>query len=126
MLRQLVAWTGRHLSLKQGDGGHILIGGGWPGDQDANGAAQLRRTSIEGNIALACRALPPLRDLQIVRAWTGLAPNQNRPPLICATPGAPGLWHGVTGNGYTLAPIVGRMLADAIRTGKTLPPAFAL
>ena len=126
MLRQLVAWTGRHLSLKQGDGGHILIGGGWPGDQDANGAAQLRRTSIEGNIALACRALPPLRDLQIVRAWTGLAPNQNRPPLICATPGAPGLWHGVTGNGYTLAPIVGRMLADAIRTGKILPPAFAL
>lgn len=126
MLRQLVAWTGRHLSLKQGDGGHILIGGGWPGDQDALGAAQLRRESIEGNIALACRALPPLRDLHIVRAWTGLAPNQNRPPLICATPGQPGLWHGVTGNGYTLAPIVGRMLADAIRTGAALPPAFAL
>lgn len=126
MLRQLVAWTGRHLSLKQGDGGHILIGGGWPGNQDALGAAQLRRESIEGNIALACRALPALRDLHVVRAWTGLAPNQNRPPLICSTPGQPGLWHGVTGNGYTLAPIVGRMLADSIRTGATLPPAFAL
>lgn len=126
ILRQLVAWTGRHLSLKQGDGGHILIGGGWPGDHDANGAAQLRRTSIEGNLALACRALPALRDLHVVRAWTGLAPNQNRPPLICATPGHPGLWHGVTGNGYTLAPIVGRMLADSIRTNAPLPPAFAL
>ncbi len=126
MLRQLVAWTGRHLSLKQGDGGHVLIGGGWPGTLDGNGAAQVRRDSIEGNLALACRALPGLRPLHMARAWTGLAPNQSRPPLISATPGQPGLFHAMTGNGYTLGPIIGRMLADAIRTGAPLPPAFAL
>ena len=126
MLRQLVAWTGRHLSLKQGDGGHVLIGGGWPGTLDGNGAAQLERESIEGNLGLACRALPGLRPLHVVRAWAGLAPNQSRPPLISATPGQPGLWHAMTGNGYTLGPVIGRMVADAIRTGAALPATFGL
>ena len=126
MLRQLVAWTGRHLSLKQGDGGHLLIGGGWPGTQDAYGAAQVRRESLEGNVALACHALPGLRGVHVLRAWTGLAPHLDRAPLISATPGLPGLWHGVTGNGYTLGPVVGRMLADAVQGRGALPATFAL
>lgn len=126
MLRQLVAWTGRHLSLKQGNGGHLLIGGGWPGTQDANGAAQVRRDSLEGNLALACRALPGLHGVDVLRAWTGLAPTLNRAPVISGTPGLPGLWHGVTGNGYTLGPVVGRMLADAVLSRAALPTAFSL
>jgi len=126
MLRQLVAWTGRHLSLKQGNGGHLLIGGGWPGTQDANGAAQVRRDSLEGNLALACRALPGLHGVDVLRAWTGLAPHLDRAPVISGTPGLPGLWHGVTGNGYTLGPVVGRMLADAVLGRAALPTAFSL
>ena len=126
MLRQLVAWTGRHLSLKQGDGGHLLIGGGWPGTHDAHGAAQVRRSSLEGNLALAGRALPGLRGVHVLRAWTGLAPHLDRAPVISATPGLPGLWHGVTGNGYTLGPVVGRMLADAVQGRAALPRAFSL
>ena len=46
--------------------------------------------------------------------------------VISATPGLPGLWHGVTGNGYTLGPVVGRMLADAAQGRAALPPAFSL
>jgi len=126
MLRQLVAWTGRHLSLKQGNGGHLLIGGGWPGTQDANGAALVRRDSLEGNLALACRALPALHGVHVLRAWTGLAPHLDRAPVISATPGLPALWHGVTGNGYTLGPVVGRMLADAVLGRAALPAAFRL
>ena len=126
MLRQLVAWTGRHLSLKQADGGHILVGGGWPGFQDATGAARVRRESVEGNLALACRALPGLRGVPVLRAWTGLAPHLDRAPVISATPGSPGLWHGVTGNGYTLGPVVGRMLADAVLGRKALPGVFGV
>ena len=126
MLRQLVAWTGRHLSLKQGNGGHILVGGGWPGYQDATGAARVRRESVEGNLALACRALPGLRGVHVLRAWTGLAPHLDRAPVISGTPGVPGLWHGVTGNGYTLGPVVGRMLADAMLGRGALPDAFGV
>lgn len=36
------------------------------------------------------------------------------------------MFHAMTGNGYTLGPVIGRMLADAIRTGEALPAAFAL
>ena len=126
MLRQLVAWTGRHLSLKQGDGGHLLIGGGWPGTIDASGATHVLRSSLEGNLALAARALPGLRALRVTRAWTGLAPHMARAPIISATPGLPGLWHAVSGNGYTLGPVMGRMLADAILGRAPLPTAFAL
>ncbi len=126
MLRQLVAWTGRHLSLKQGDGGHMLIGGGWPGAIDANGATRVLRASLEGNLALAGRALPGLRSVHVIRAWTGLAPHLDRAPVISTTPGAPGLWHAVTGNGYTLGPVIGRMMADAVRGRTTLPAAFSL
>ena len=126
MLRQLVAWTGRHLSLKQGDGGHLLIGGGWPGTIDAAGATHGLRSSLEGNLALAVRALPVLGGVRVVRAWTGLAPHLTRAPVISATPGQAGLWHGVSGNGYTLGPVMGRMLADAVAGRTALPEAFAL
>ncbi len=126
MLRQLVAWTGRHLSLKQGDGGHLLVGGGWPGTVDAHGAAGVRRASLEGNLALAARALPGLAGVHVLRAWTGLAPHLDRAPVISGTPGLPGLWHGVTGNGYTLGPVAGRMLADAVQGRAALPAAFSL
>ena len=126
MLRQLVAWTGRHLSLKQGNGGHLLIGGGWPGTQDARGAAQVLRSSLEGNLSLACRALPGLRGVHVLRAWTGLAPHLDRGPVISGTPGQPGLWHGVTGNGYTLGPAVGQMLADGVLGRAALPATFGL
>lgn len=126
MLRQLVAWTGRHLSLKQGNGGHLLVGGGWPGSVDADGAAQVLRRSLEGNLALAARALPGLRGVHVLRAWTGLAPHLDRPPVISATPGKPGLWHAVTANGYTLGPVLGRMMADAVQNRTPLPAAFSL
>lgn len=46
--------------------------------------------------------------------------------MISGTPGLPGLWHGVTGNGCTLGPVAGRMLADAVRGRAALPAAFGL
>ena len=116
---ELVARTGRHLSLKQEAGGHLLVGGGWPGAMDAHGATQVLRESLEGNLALAARALPGLRGVHVLRAWSGLAPHLDRAPVISTTPGLPGLWHAVTGNGYTLGPLLGpllgRMVADAVR-----------
>lgn len=126
VLRQLVAWTGRHLSLKQGKAGHLLIGGGWPGRLLPDGSTAVLRDSLQGNIALAARALPVLREARVVRAWTGLAPHLARGPVISGTPGMPGLWHAVGGNGYTLGPIMGRMVAEAAMQRERPPEAFAL
>jgi glycine/D-amino acid oxidase-like deaminating enzyme len=124
-MRHLVAHAGRHLSLKQGDGGHVLVGGGWPGVQDAQGAPRNLRRSIEGNLWVAGRVLPALAGMQVLRAWTGLAVEVDRAPLLGETPGMPGLFHAVTSNGYTLAPIAGRLTADAV-LGRGVAPEFTL
>ncbi|WP_431267409.1 FAD-dependent oxidoreductase [Dankookia sp. P2] len=121
-MRHLVAHAGRHLSLKQGDGGHVLVGGGWPGMLDAEGSPRNLRRSIEGNLWVAGRVLPGIGGLHALRAWTGLAVEVDRAPLLGETPGIPGLFHAVTSNGYTLAPIAGRMTAEAVLGRAAVPP----
>ena len=123
VLRQLVAQMGLHLSLKQGDGGHLLIGGGWPGRFDPDGATRLLRRSIQGNLWTAAQVMPSLAGLEVVRAWTGLAVYLKRGPVIGAGPS--GVFHAVTSNGYTLGPIAGRLIADAMLGRTNAPPAFA-
>ncbi|RYI99710.1 MAG: FAD-dependent oxidoreductase, partial [Acetobacteraceae bacterium] len=125
-MRHLVAHAGRHLSLKQGDGGHVLVGGGWPGTLDAKGSPRNLRRSIEGNLWVAGRVLPALAGMQAIRAWTGLAVEVDRAPLLGETPGVPGLFHAVTSNGYTLAPVAGRMTADAVLGRERVTAEFTL
>ncbi len=126
LLRQLVAQARARLSLKQGEGGHVLVGGGWPGRLGADGATRLLRESIEGNLAVAVRALPALAGLSAVRAWTGLAVHLDRGPVISGTPGRPGLFHAATSNGFTLAPVAG-LLAAELMLGRGVPVrSFAL
>jgi glycine/D-amino acid oxidase-like deaminating enzyme len=125
LMRHLVAHAGRHLSLKQGDGGHLIIGGGWPGDQDvATGATRNRRRGIEGNLWVAGRVVPALEGLHVLRSWTGMNVAIDRAPIIGTHPAAPGLFHAVTSNGYTLGPIAGRLVADAA-LGRGSNPAFS-
>ncbi|PZW45923.1 glycine/D-amino acid oxidase-like deaminating enzyme [Humitalea rosea] len=126
ILRHLVAHAGRHLSLKQSDAGHMVIGGAWPGDQDAaTGATRNRRRSIEGNLWVAGHVAPAINGLHVLRAWTGLNVALDRAPLVGEHPAAPGLIHAVTGNGYTLGPVVARMAADAALGRGAPPPAFS-
>ena len=122
----LVAVAGRHLSLKQNYGGQLLVGGGWPGELLADGRARLLRSSLEGNLALAASVLPMLAAVDVVRAWATATVYLDRGPVMSATPGQPGLWHGVVSNGYTLGPQVGRMMAEAVLGRELLPAAFAL
>ncbi|WP_207792092.1 FAD-dependent oxidoreductase [Siccirubricoccus phaeus] len=125
-MRHLVAHAARHLSLKQGDGGHVLVGGGWPGVLDARGSPRNLRRSIEGNLWVAGRVLPSLAGMHAIRAWTGLAVEVDRAPLLGEAPGVPGFFHAVTSNGYTLAPICGRMTADAVLGKAEIPRQFTL
>lgn len=122
MLRPLVLHAGRRLSLKQGEGGHFILGGAWPGEWDAaRGVSRNRLTSIEGNLAVARDVFPALDRLHLLRAWTGLNVHLDGPPQIGEDPRCPGLFHAVTFNGWTLAPVLGEMIADAI-AGRGAPP----
>jgi glycine/D-amino acid oxidase-like deaminating enzyme len=123
MLRPLVLHAGRRLSLKQGEPGHLILGGAWPGDWDAaRGVTRNRRSSIEGNLAVARDVFPALDRLHLLRAWTGLNVHLDGPPQIGEDPRCPGLFHAVTFNGWTLAPVLGELIADAI-AGRGAPPA---
>ncbi len=122
----LVAAAGRHLSLKQNYGGQLLIGGGWPGVLQPDGRATVLRSTMEGNLALAASVLPMLAGVDVVRCWSTPTVRLDRGPVICETPGLPGLWHGVVSNGYTLGPGVGRLLADAVLGREKLSAEFGL
>jgi glycine/D-amino acid oxidase-like deaminating enzyme len=122
----LVAVAGRHLSLKQNYGGQLLIGGGWPGALQPDGRAKVLRASLEGNLQLAASVLPMLAGVDVVRAWAAPTVHLDRGPVLSATPGMPGLWHGVVSNGYTLGPGVGMLMAEAVLGRGALPAEFAL
>ncbi|HWT08692.1 MAG TPA: FAD-dependent oxidoreductase [Roseomonas sp.] len=123
----LVAHAGRHLSLKQGPQGHLLIGGGWPGVHDpATGATRNRRDSIEGNLWVAGHVVPALAGLSVLRAWTGMNVHIDRAPILGEAPGCPGLFAAVTSSGYTLGPVAGRITADALLGRDAVAPDFAI
>jgi glycine/D-amino acid oxidase-like deaminating enzyme len=127
LTRHLVAMANRHLSLKQQASGGFLIGGGWFGGFDAaTGRTSTLRRNIEGNLWICERALPAVKALSIVRAWTGINSAIDRAPLLGEVAGLPGFYNTVTANGYTLGPVVGQMTADAILHGETIDPRYTL
>ena len=127
LTRHLVAVANRHLSLKQQGNGSLLIGGGWFGGFDtATGRTSTLRRNIEGNLWVCERALPAVKALSIVRAWTGINPAIDRAPLLGEAPGLPGFYNAVTANGYTLGPVVGQITAKAVLRGEAVDPRYTL
>ncbi|HME21550.1 MAG TPA: FAD-dependent oxidoreductase [Acetobacteraceae bacterium] len=126
MTRHLIALANRHLSLKQQASGGFLVGGGWFGGFDpASGRSSNLRRNIEGNLWVCARALPVLRCLSFVRAWTGINSSIDRAPILGEAPGSPGFFNAVSANGYTLGPVIGRITADAVR-GASVDPHYRL
>ena len=120
LLRHLLAYADRHLTLKQMDAGNLVIGGGWPSElEPATERARVRRESVEGNLWVADRVLPALRSLHVVRTWAAMNVMTDGAPILGEVPGVPGFFSATTVNGLTLAPILGRINADLLRTGRT-------
>lgn len=114
-LARLVAYAGRHLTLKQAGSGAFMIGGGWTAGLDADEKlSRALRPSVEGNLWIAQRAVPALAGLHAVRIWAGMNVNIDRAPILGEVPGLPGFYNCVSSNGYTLAPVLGRLTAEII------------
>ncbi len=125
LVEHLVACAGRHLSLKQQDSGGLLIGGGWFGSYDAtDGRTRNLRRNIQGNLWVAAGVLPALRNLSVIRAWTGINLAIDRAPLLGEA--LPGFFNALTANGYTLGPIVGRLTADTVLRGTEIDPRYRI
>src|SRR4051812_4453842 len=122
-LTRLVAYAGRHLTLKQMISGAFMIGGGWTAGLDENRKlSQALRASIEGNLWIAARAVPALKDLNAVRIWAGMNVNIDRAPILGEVPGRPGFYNCVSSNGFTLAPVLSKLTAELITGQSTSLP----
>ena len=120
MVRHLIAHADRHLSMKQASTGGLIIGGGWTAAYNhPMRLNQTERSSMEGNLWVANHVLPALSSLHVVRTWAGMNVNIDGAPILGEVPGVPGFFNAVTSNGYTLAPIVARLVTDLLVHGHT-------
>ena len=122
-LTRLVAYAGRHLTLKQMGSGAFMIGGGWTaGLDEKQKLSRALRASVEGNLWIASRAVPALKDLHAIRIWAGMNVNIDRAPILGEVPGLPGFYNCVSSNGFTLAPVLSRLTAEMIAGRSTSLP----
>lgn len=110
------------LYLRQIPRGNVIFGGGrgtlspdqrssWPSD----------RVFAE-TVGLAGEIIPQLRNLAIIRSWTGVEGNcDDGLPVVGSSPRRQGLYHafGFSGHGFQMAPAVGAVLSELITRGAT-------
>ncbi len=127
VLEPLVQHIGRRLTLKQAANGTFIIGGGWPARPEQRPARYSTLwESAAGNAAVAVRVMPSLADVRVVRMWTGvMAFTDDLQPVVGEVAPLPGYFTCIATTGFTLSPMIARMLAAHIARGEPLPPEYA-
>ena len=129
VLGPLVQHIGRRLTLKQTTNDTFIIGGGWPARPELPPRRYSTRwDSMAGNVAVAVRVVPLLADVRIVRTWSGvMAFTNDLTPVVGESRRVPGYHALIATTGFTLSPLMGRLLAETMATGQDLiPPEFAV
>jgi glycine/D-amino acid oxidase-like deaminating enzyme len=128
ILDQLIQHVRPALSLKQTTLGTFMIGGGWPATIDpATGRPTIDPASVVGNLGVALRVLPALRDVQVVRSWPGVMAHSEdrdgqRLQIFGELPSVPGYYVIAGGTLFTMGPLFSRLGAELITTGTTSYP----
>ena len=113
------------LTLKQYPNGTCMIGGGWQGRGDiASRRKDLDYESLLHNLRVAAAIVPGLAQLNVVRSWAGLeGATPDLLPLLGRLPGHPNVFiTACARGGFTLGPVLGRLLAELIVHGRTSMP----
>jgi glycine/D-amino acid oxidase-like deaminating enzyme len=129
VLGPMVQHIGRRLTLKQTTHNTFIIGGGWPARPEPPPRRYSTRwDSMAGNVAVAVRVVPLLADVRIVRTWAGvMAFTNDLTPVVGESRRLPGYHALIATTGFTLSPLMGRLLAETMATGRDLiPPEFAV
>jgi len=125
LLDPVVGCVGRPLSLKQVPEGGFVVGGGWAGTVHLdNGRAGTVGAHIAGSAAACTGILPLLRNLPLLRAWSGMeGESPDGIAMIGPAADVPGLFHccGFTGHGFAISPEVGAVVGEWLATG---PPPY--
>ncbi len=117
LLDAVVTHIGGRLTMKQFANGTCLVGGGWRGQGDMDrGIKELFYPRLVGNLKLATRVVPPLRQVKAMRHWAGYeAETPDGAPVVGALPGKDRLFVAVpAGAGFTAGALIARAAADAV------------
>jgi glycine/D-amino acid oxidase-like deaminating enzyme len=127
VLDPLLQHIGRRLTLKQAANGTFIIGGGWPSrSEPAPARYSTLWESAAGNAAVAVRVMPSLADVRIIRMWTGvMAFTDDLQPIVGEVPALPRYFACVATTGFTLGPLLAKMLAAHIAGRATLPSEYS-
>ena len=98
---------------------NLVIAGGWPGRQWGDGAYPwVRRESMEGNMWIACKVVPEVARLHLLRAWAGINVRTDGRPILGPLPGLPAFYNAVPPDaGWTAGPLCARLTAEML-TGR--------
>ena len=113
-LKSMVQHIGRRLTLKQTHNNTFIIGGGWPSREELFPKRYSNIwNSASGNLAVALRVLPMLKDVKLLRTWTGVwAYTKDFKPILGESRRVPGYHIAMVPTGFTLGPMVAQMLAQ--------------
>jgi len=108
----------RHLYGRQRRNGEVIFGGD---RQLAGWDMTVEPAGIEVNHGHAAEILPFLASVPAARTWAGVMPfTLDGKPLIGRIPARDGLWivTGLASSGFGRGPMAGKLLADALHTGR--------
>jgi glycine/D-amino acid oxidase-like deaminating enzyme len=129
VLEPMVQHIGRRLTLKQSTNDTFIIGGGWPARPElAPARYSTTWESAAGNTAVALRVMPSLADVRIVRTWSGvMAFTDDLAPIVGETARLPGYYALIATTGFTLGPLLARLLAEQLTSSDPgpLPDSFS-
>lgn len=113
--------------LRQVERGNIVFGGGVPRQKVAldPGHARVDPSCLPKQLRLLVRLVPALRDVAVIRQWSGCEGYvADGLPIIGPSGTTPGLFHafGFCGHGFQLGPGVGDAMAELITTGTCATP----
>jgi glycine/D-amino acid oxidase-like deaminating enzyme len=113
------------LTLKQLPHGSCIIGGGWQGRGELkSGTKDLNYTGLLHNIRLAVDVVPALKNLHILRSWSGFeGVTPDSLPYLGRLPGHDNVYIAACARGgWTLGPLLAKLITEKILTGKTSLP----
>jgi sarcosine oxidase, subunit beta len=127
LLEPMIQHIGRRLSLKQSANNTFIIGGGWPAHPERPPKRfSTLWESAAGNTAVAVRVVPALAGVRLVRTWTGvMAFTDDLSPVVGESSLQPGYHTCIATTGFTLSPLMARLLAEHMSSGAPLPAGFA-
>lgn len=124
LLPSMVQHIGRRLTLKQTSLGSYIIGGGWPtgvSGYPARYPTQWR--SAAGNLAVAMDIVPVLKDVRVIRTWSGvIAFTDDLSPIVGESRSVPGFFACVATTGFTFSPAFARQLVEQMLDSSAISP----